>query len=451
MTLTEPASPPYQPVVTPLRANCANRADRADRVNAEPKDRDSELAAYLLGRLLRIESDADRRVETSLNPSEQVGGDIIVTAHSSDGRLYLLLGDAVGHGLAAALNAIPVVETFRAMAHKGYAVATIMVEIDRKLASYFPPDRFVAVAVAAIDFRSCRMEFANAGLPPAWLLDRGGRVLLQLPSRQPPLGISAFDISAGVEYLGFPDSGQLLLVSDGLLEAENPQGQAFGPDRLAAILRASRREHRFTAVLHAVDRHGEGRSAHDDASLVLVHLDKQLDELGSATAADPAMSFPAEGTAVPLASVEFCFNEEILKVGDCVPRVVTAVSALLGRPLCLQQIEVVLTELFQNALDHGLLGLGMAADDWPGGYEAYVGERARRLSGLRSGTIRVRLSSRKRIDGIERVMEVEDTGPGFDPVGVAVASARHGGIARIRRLAKGVQYHDNGNRVEVVI
>ena len=438
MTLTELA-PPLRPAVTPVRAH------------AQPKDPDSELAAYLLGRLLRIEPDADARVETSLNPSERVGGDIIVTAHSSDGRLYLLLGDAVGHGLAAALNAIPVVETFRAMAQKGYAVATIMLEIDRKLASYFPPDRFVAVAVAAIDFRSCRMEFANAGLPPAWLLDRGGRVLLQLPSRQPPLGIGAFDISAGVEYLGFPDGAQLLLVSDGLLEAENPQGQAFGPDRLAAILRASRREHRFTAVLHAVDRHGEGRSAHDDASLVLVHLDKQLDELGSATAADLVMPVPTEGAVLPLASVEFVLDAALLKTGDCVPRLVTAVSALLGRALCLQQIEVVLTELFQNALDHGLLGLGMAADDWPGGYEVYVRERARRLSGLRSGTIRVRLSSRKRIDGIERVMEVEDTGPGFDLGGVGIASTRHGGIARIRRLAKGVQYHGNGNRVEVVI
>ncbi|MCC7182604.1 MAG: serine/threonine-protein phosphatase [Rhodocyclaceae bacterium] len=439
MTLTELA-PPHRPAVTPVRAN------------AEPKDRDSELAAYLLGRLLRIEQDADPRIETSLNPSEQVGGDIIVTARSSDGRLYLLLGDAVGHGLAAALNAIPVVETFRAMAHKGYAVATIMREIDRKLAGYFPPDRFVAVAVAAIDFRSCRMEFANAGLPPAWLLDRGGRLVLQLPSRQPPLGIGAFDIRAGVEYLGFPDGAQLLLVSDGLLEAESPQGQAFGADRLATVLRASRREHRFSAVLHAIERHVEGRGAHDDASLILVHLDKEPAEQGATTVAGgPAMSSPTPGAAAPSASVEFRLDAKMMKVGDCVPRIVTAVSTLLGRAPCLQQIEVILAELFQNALDHGLLGLGLAADDWPGGYEAYMRERAQRLSRLERGTIRVRLSSCKRDGGIERVLEVEDSGPGFDHASMPERPNRRRGIAQVRRLAKGVQYHGDGNRVEVLI
>lgn len=439
MTLTELA-PTHRPAVTPVRAN------------AEPKDRDGELAAYLLGRLLRIEPDADARVETSLNPSERVGGDVIVTAHSSDGRLYLLLGDAVGHGLAAALNAIPVVETFRTMAHKGYAVATIMVEIDRKLAGYFPPDRFVAVAVAAIDFRSCRMEFANAGLPPAWLLDRGGRLIFQLPSRQPPLGIGAFDIRAGVEYLVYPDGAQLLLVSDGLLEAENPQGQAFGADRLATALRASRREHRFSAMLHAVERHVEGCGAHDDASLVLVHLDKESAKQGATTVAGgPAMSSPAQGAAAPLASVEFRLNAKMIKIGDCVPRIVTAVSILLGRAPCLQQIEVTLSELFQNALDHGLLGLGLAADDWPGGYEAYVRERAQRLSRLDRGTIRVRLSSWQRDEGIERVLEVEDSGPGFDHASMPERPNRRRGIARVRRLAKDVQYHGNGNRVEVLI
>ena len=98
-----------------------------------------------------------------------------------------------------------------------------------------------------------------------------GEILHTVSSSHPPLGIltsDTFDARTAVYHWQTP--GQLLLYSDGLLEAENATGEMFGQERLAQALSAQEKSTLFESVLESVKTHLGDKPAHDDVSLIAI-------------------------------------------------------------------------------------------------------------------------------------------------------------------------------------
>jgi anti-sigma regulatory factor (Ser/Thr protein kinase) len=115
---------------------------------------------------------------------------------------------------------------------------------------------------------------------------------------------------------------------------------------------------------------------------------------------------------------------------------------------------VIVSELFNNALDHGLLGLDSATKNQTGGIETYLEERARRLDTLATGRITMRFRLRRLDDRPALEIELADSGPGFDYAPyLATGSAdptnlRHGrGIRLVRAMCSELRYGGCGNQV----
>ena len=229
---------------------------------------DMAVANNIMNHIMRSNVLRDPQIRYFLRPAQQFSGDIIVANRDNNGDLRVMLADVTGHGLQAALFLQRTFWIFLAMSKKGLPTGDIVMEINQYMRELTVPGRFIAAAVAHITLGGSRIEIWNGGIPTAvHVSDSGG--LHKFRSQHLPLGVvgaNAFDAATEILHA---QPGALLFCSDGLTEAENISGEAFGEARLEAILRTSAPDGLFDNILSALEAHLEGGIAHDDLSMVL--------------------------------------------------------------------------------------------------------------------------------------------------------------------------------------
>jgi CheY-like chemotaxis protein len=153
--------------------------------------RESEVAAHVMERVLEHTEKPDPDyLQYRVQPSAMFSGDMVLARRTPGGRLHLLLADAVGHGLPAAINILPLFFPFDGMARKGCSLATVARELNRRVRDLLPIDRFIAATLVSIDFASNSFEIWNGGNPPALILADDGAVIERIDSMQLALGLN---------------------------------------------------------------------------------------------------------------------------------------------------------------------------------------------------------------------------------------------------------------------
>ena len=202
-------------------------------------------------------------------PAREVGGDFYDFLELEDGRLGLVVGDATGHGVPAALMMANTQSVLRAVAQRGGSEpGRILAEVNEVLLAYIPPSMFVTCFYTILDPRSGTLRYANAGhdLPYLW----NGGDCEELRARGMPLGLMP-----GMSYEEKEmvlDTGEgVLFYSDGLVEAHNPAGEMFGFPRLRALIAQHAEEERALREFLMKELHsftGEEWEQEDDITLV---------------------------------------------------------------------------------------------------------------------------------------------------------------------------------------
>jgi CheY-like chemotaxis protein len=410
---------------------------------------EQEFAQHLLQRIIHKGLDVSDGVQQWVRAAEHFSGDVIVTARGPGGELYVLLADATGHGLAAAISVLPVIEAFYRLAEKGFSVASIVAELNRKTRELMPRDRFIAAAVALIDHGQRSLQIWNGGIPTARFLDDAGRTLRDWPSTHPPLGILAEgELDARPDIFSWPSAGQLVMHSDGLIEAVDQAGATFGSARVSQLLAGTGRDARFAAVVSAVQAHiGQG-STHDDISLVTVACPDDVPATAR-SAPDPSGSAAANGFSSWHLSLGL--DAAQLRTLDVVPLLMSWLDQLHLNEQHRRTAFVVLAELVNNALDHGLLRLDSGIKQQPDGFERYIRLRTERLAHLESGSLRLSIAHLE-LDGAPCLkISVRDSGPGFaheellQQLGAAHTLPSGRGILLVKSIAAELRYEGAGN------
>jgi serine phosphatase RsbU (regulator of sigma subunit) len=235
---------------------------------ARPMSSGAELVSQMLPPLT---VSCDRLVLSAiLEPRYDVGGDGF--DYAIDGPLArMMIFDAVGHGLKAALACTVALAATRAARRAGQDLYEQARAADAALLEQFDDARFVTGILAELNMDTGLLRYVNAGHPWPILL-RDGRAVRELPDgRRMPLGLDDSRRRIGEERLEPGD--QLLFYTDGVTEARDAAGDMFGVSRLiertedhaAAGLPAPEMLRRLA---HAVATHHEGPYV-DDATLVL--------------------------------------------------------------------------------------------------------------------------------------------------------------------------------------
>jgi len=204
-------------------------------------------------------------------------GDLMIHEVMPDGHLNILLGDFTGHGLAAAVGALPVSDTFFAMTRKGLPLGQIAAEINRKLHQQLPTGHFCAATLLSLDVAQRQLEAWIGGQPPLLLIDQQQQITAQVASCHFPLGILDADrFDEGTQTLSLTACSHLLLYSDGLLEARNVDGEMFGEVRLAQALSVSVNRACKIGLMQGIKTRLiaflDGLEPHDDVSVLSIAL-----------------------------------------------------------------------------------------------------------------------------------------------------------------------------------
>jgi signal transduction histidine kinase len=153
--------------------------------------------------------------------------------------------------------------------------------------------------------------------------------------------------------------------------------------------------------------------------------------------------------------LEWQLSPHRLKVDNIPERLVSVIKNVFDNHPDETRLFAVLSELYNNALDHGILKLDSALKQDAHGYAAYYAERDRRLNDLTNGCITIRLAQSGSAQDKQLVVEVTDSGSGFDYSAPATVEQPHHpagrGLALLRKFCTCLDYCHPGNTVRAVI
>ena len=211
-------------------------------------------------------------------PAREVGGDFYDFLLLSEGRLGLVVGDATGKGVPAALVMSTTCGMLRLAAQSPYSSPGEMLQrVNEALYPNIPSNMFVTCFYAILDPMSGTFTYANAGhdLP---YVRRGGDDAEELRARGMPLGL--------MPGMGYEEKETILqageaalFYSDGLVEAHDPEGEMFGFPRLRALMAEHGGEERSLGDFLLEELYsfvGEGWEQEDDITLLTLRCSAPL-------------------------------------------------------------------------------------------------------------------------------------------------------------------------------
>ncbi|WP_243409995.1 fused response regulator/phosphatase [Pokkaliibacter plantistimulans] len=454
-------SKPYNPTILQAKINAFNRMRRMHHVLQQQRD---EISLHNK-RLLHEQHVAKRvfdnvahsgcldasNIKHLLSPLAVFNGDVLLASRTPSGNMFVLLGDFTGHGLPAAIGAMPMAEIFYSMASKGYAMGDVLREINQRLKRILPTGFFCCAAMLDFNFNKKTVEVWNGGLPDGLIFHSESRLLTQLKSAHLPLGVVGNErFSDETERYTLRDDDRVYLYSDGILEAGNAEDQMFGEERLHEVFsRCINPERLFETIGEAVNEFAGQQGVKDDLTLVEIRM---CDVAELVDLAEPFVSSRKYGPSDW--SFTYTLYPNTLKTYNPLPLLLQVIMEVPALRRFSGQIYMLLSELFSNSLEHGLLRLNSQAKSDIVGFSEYYTERDRRLASLEDGRIVFHIDHRLNQDGGVLKIRIEDSGEGFNVDALHSSLAQKGyagrGLALIHSLCESVRFIGMGNKVELV-
>jgi sigma-B regulation protein RsbU (phosphoserine phosphatase) len=230
------------------------------------RELDLEEARAIQGAMLPTESLRSEHVSISheFQPMAEVGGDFLDYFELTDGTFGLYVGDVSGKGLPATLYAALAVGTLRGVHKTGLAPAQVLSTLNRRLMLRGVPRRYAALQYALFDPASRVMTISSAGMPGPFHISSRGCRGLELSGIPPGLFVTASYDSCS---LVLEPGDSIVFCTDGMTDAMNADGDAFGIDRLLSICEANPTAAPGVLLgnlFSAVENFSRGSVQHDD-------------------------------------------------------------------------------------------------------------------------------------------------------------------------------------------
>lgn len=456
-------SKPYNPVILTAKINAFIRMLKMHKILQQQKDVITENAEHLLNEQQVARAVYDNvahsgcldlpNFKSLLSPFSVFNGDVLLAARKPSGSVHVLLGDFTGHGLPAAIGAMPLAEIFYGMTAKGFLMEEILREINNKLKTILPVGYFCCACMANLSFRKKEIEVWMGGLPDYYLFRKDENEVEHIQSTHLPLGVlstQAFD--AATQTLSFEDGDKLFMWSDGIIESRNDHGDLFGEERLKQIFANNQdRAHLFDEIVESVN-HFTGESGKDDDTTMLEITMVDESEIGEANIdlASGAIHGPTDW------KMSYTLRGDTLKSFNPLPVMLNILNDVPSLRRLSGQLYTLMAELFSNAFEHGVLGLSSDLKSSTEGFTQYYQQRSERMENIGDGSVCFIFDHSPTEAGGKLVVTVIDSGDGFDYKNKKDSDFKSKGysgrgIPLIRTICESLKYSGNGNTVEVIL
>ncbi len=426
--------------------------------------RDEEIAEQLFSDVVMADNVELDKLHIMLRPAVTFSGDILMSARSPSGELYIILGDFTGHGLVAAIGALPTAEVFRTMTKKGFALSKILKELNSKLEYLLPADKFLAMGAISIaaDIKSAKIW--NGGIPSIVHLNSNHEILNHFPATHLALGILDEIDDEKPLHIDLKEGDDLVMYTDGVIEACDINKNMYGEERFEKHLLNSATDDIIVNIEKDLISFTDGHVQDDDISMVIIPCTKALrvtENKDSAITEDnlenSIINFLETDDKNVNLEWQWEFNAHATSLSriDPVPVLLSQIQELEDIKGHRQNLFLILSELFNNALDHGILHLDSRMKSDPDGFSEYLEKREFGLQNLTNEVVKISIEKISFNNTEYLKMKIKDSGNGFDihedTQGLEKNKKLSGrGINLVRELCFHVEYKGSGNEVEVV-
>lgn len=380
-------------------------------------------------------------------------GDVLLAEVSPRGSLFVIIGDFTGHGLPAAIGAMPLASTFYGMVSKGFYMPDILREINQKLYQTLPVGLFCCAACVDIDFQKGRLSVWNGGLPENVLYRGKTNSYETIKSRHLPLGVlSQRDFKVELDKFHVEEGDHLLMWSDGIIESRDPEGAMFGEARTKQILaECTDARELYTTLIKSVQTHIGSSEKDDDISLVDIEI-PTLDTL------ETLMPKPGQGQGSGYLvdwSLSLKLDATSLRTFNPMSMLINMMSEVPGLRQSSSILYTLLSELYNNAIEHGVLGLASQIKSSPSGFADYYRLRKEGLASLKDAFVQFDFKHTLDDAGGRLEITVADSGAGFSHADYLLSSDQRDharyfgrGLSLIASFCETVEIIHPGNKVK---
>jgi serine phosphatase RsbU (regulator of sigma subunit)/anti-sigma regulatory factor (Ser/Thr protein kinase) len=323
-----------------LRVGQLVREQEAEAVTRQRFEQELEVARLIQQNFLPKELPElpGWQVAAYYQPAREVGGDFYDVIPLPDGRVGFVVGDVTDKGVPAALVMSATRSVLRASAQRLIEPGEVLERVNEHLCPDMPEKMFVTCLYGVLDPESGLLRFANAGHDVPYVKTADG--VEELRARGMPLGLMPGMKYEEKEAVLAPGES-VLLHSDGIVEAHDPDREMFGFPRLKqTVADAPGGQRLIDRVLRDLAGFaGAGAEQEDDITMVT------LERSGA--------SAPSSAGSDEMVLAEFELASEPGNEREAIRRVEVAVAGLGMDPARLERLKTALGEATMNAMEHG--------------------------------------------------------------------------------------------------
>jgi phosphoserine phosphatase len=209
----------------------------------------------------------------TFRPTDQTGGDLYDFVRLENGNLFLLLGDATGHGIGPALSATQLRSMVRVALRLGADLDEIFTHTNNQLVDDLPDDRFVTAFMGLLDPSNHIVRFHAGGQGPLLHYKAGSDECDWHGASTFPMGALPHTSLGKAVRIDMEPGDVLGLISDGIYEYEDEEGRQFGQEGVARVIRENLDKPMtevVTTLLRSARKFGGSVPQADDITIVLV-------------------------------------------------------------------------------------------------------------------------------------------------------------------------------------
>ena len=458
---TDFISKPYNPTLVSAKLNAIAGLLVMQNMLSEQRDElsllnqqmvhDQEVAKLVYERITHSNCLSDPALSTLHHGSHIFNGDVILAAYKPNGGMHVLLGDFTGHGLSAAIGALPLADIFFEWTEKGFVMRQILPEINKRLHNILPPNMFCAAAFIDINAHNRTIAVWNAGLPDLLYFSADEKLPRMIGSDSLPLGIlNEHEFEANIELLTYENGDYLVAFTDGVYEARTKENKIQYNSALDPLYAGEVSTQQFEWLEKMLHDEGILKNPHDDISVLGINLSLAQD--GSLQSKSASLEKRLDAPADFAFSYEL--NAESLKNTDPLPyllQILTTVPELSKRS---SEVFMILSEMYSNALEHGILKLDSKLKTTVEGFAEYYSSRESKLQQLTEGWLKIDVKVSAINQGGCLYLTMSDSGDGYDISAIDFDDFDHErpfnrGLSLIHQMCKSVELSENGSKISV--
>ncbi len=413
------------------------------------------LAKGIYEKMLQVNNQRFDGVHKVFTPSDVFSGDMMLTAYTPSRDIIIALVDFTGHGMSAAIGALPVSMLFRQYCAQGLHIRDIIQKLNKALYTLLPTEMFMAAQFIRIHHQLGSALVYNFAMPEIFIItDKTNKVRQRLASKGLALGIMQSCDPKEAEYEVTLDlNDRILLFTDGITEFESSQGEEFGEDKLIEIIESNQGQNHSDAIYQKLTESNLVEKQHDDISLLEIKCSASLlpewgTEVLLGRTSDEDFDDNIDNSET-IFKLDFTLYGEQLVVLDPVPLLSTLLRSYEPAKPHKQALFAIIQDLFHHALNYSLANkVNLNFTDI---------KKGANLDCLQGEFIRFNLKILKVNDKKQFHIAAYDSGSGFDASALeaAIAGNYHSqaldhGLSRTTTVCQKIEFKEKGTKVMAI-